>query len=339
MSKVRKVEFLSVGGGIGSFCWVDTLRIHGVPANKIAVISPYKKPYTQLKKYCDAIKLTEDEKFRSDSGSRPDNFWGFPGYGLSEALDELKNHKFTKALKLIFQLFFEPFIFGYYSPTAGRVYKAIDRESERISWRKCLISGYATNLTKLSNGSFKINYNQNKSIIANVVHLSLGHSQISTSENTINAYEITDKKWEFITKSGGVVMVIGRGASAQKIIDYLLKFKNIKIVSLHRETEKTNDFRGLTQKRFLSWRLQQFNWPKAVFGGGLMDKIDPIWSLPSATPDKKWLTKLKKAIKVGKYRITKTPIKADFVINCSGFIENVFYHKFYSKLCKNTIYL
>ena len=178
MAKVREVEYLSIGGGMGSFCWVDTLRIHGVSFKDICVISPNKKPYRQLKLYCDAIGLTKNQRLRSDSGSRPDNFWGFPGYGLSEALDELKNKKFTKAAKLLLQLFFEPFIFGYYSPAAGRVYKALEREAKRIDWEKSLIIGHANNLTKFPDGRFKITYSRDNSIIARVVHLSLGHGKL-----------------------------------------------------------------------------------------------------------------------------------------------------------------
>ncbi len=334
MASIPEVDFLSIGGGMGSFCWVDTLRIHGVSSKDICVISPNKKPYHQLKLYCDAIGLTKTQRLRSDSGSRPDNFWGFPGYGLSEALDELKNQNFTKTAKLLFQLFFEPFIFGYYSPTAGRVYKALEREAKRIGWEKLLITGNANNLTKLPDGRFKITYDRGNSITAKVVHLSLGHGKVRKRKNAIAAYEMTDRLWKRIVKRGGTVLVIGRGTAAQKIMERLLNLKKVKVISLHREAENPKDSRGAKQKRFMSWRLQQFNWPRAAFGGRFMDEYDKLWSLPSTTPDKNWIKKVKIAIKEGRNEIVKTTAKADYTIDCSGFTESAKNHKFYSKLIK-----
>lgn len=324
MAKVREVDFLSIGGGIGSFCWVDTLRIHGVPAEKIAVISPSEKPYHQFKAYCDAIGLTKNDRLRSDSGSRPDNFWGFPGYGLTEAL---------KKPKILLQLLFEPFIFGYYSPTAGQVYKALDREAVRISWSKMLVNGKAVSLTKQRDGRFLVECKPKNRVIARVVHLSLGHGKV---RNTKNPYKLNDKLLKEITKKGGKVLVIGRGTGAQKIVDKLLDSKKLKVISFHAEPEEPTDSRGVKQKRLLTWRLQQFNWPRAAFGGGLMGQNDYLWSLPSATPDKNWIKKLQKSMEEGRYQIVSNSknLKYDFKIDCTGFDEQAINHKLYSTLIK-----
>ena len=92
-------KFVSIGGGIGSFCWVDALRVHGVSKKDISVIGIHETPYRQFKVYCDNSGLHEDSRIRSDSSARPDNFWGFPGYALSEVFDEIKKWHLTKFLK------------------------------------------------------------------------------------------------------------------------------------------------------------------------------------------------------------------------------------------------
>lgn len=333
MTKVQEVKFLTIGGGIGSFIWADMLRIHGTAHKDILVLSKNKKPYEQLKKYCDAIGLTKDGRLRSDSGSRPDNFWGFPGYGLSEVIDNFKNLKVLSGAKLLAQLFIEPYVFGYYSPTAGQVYKAIDREAKRINWDQMLIDGSAVSLTKQPDGRFLVECRPKNKIIATVVHLSLGHGKV---RSTKNPYKLSDKFLKEITKKAGKVLVVGRGSAAQQIVDRLLNYKRIKVVSLHKEVEDQKDSRGIKQKRFLTWRLQQFNWPRAAFGGALMGQKDYLWSLPSATPDKAWINKLRKSMKEKRYEIVLNSkgLKYDYKIDCTGFDEQAANHKFYSSLIK-----
>lgn len=333
MAKVQEVKFLSIGGGIGSFVWVNALRIHGVPAEDILVVSENKMPYYQLKKYCDAIGLTARERLRSDSGARPDNFWGFPGYGLSEAYENLKSHKFASGVKILLQLFIEPFAFGYYSPTAGRVYNALSREARRISWEKSKVAGRAVSIEKLPDGRFRVLCNPQRTIITNVVHLSLGHGKIRKTSNSLPAYELTESLWKKISKKGGTVLVVGRGTTAQKVVERLLNMKNIEVVSLHRDLANIKDSRGLMQRKLHSWRLQQFNWPRAAFSDTLIGQ-DLQWYAPSAVPNTNFINIVKKNIISGRYKIVenKKGIQENFTIDCTGFDERAKTNKLYAKL-------
>ena len=54
--------FVSVGGGIGSFCWVNILRVHGVAQSNIAVVAQNRLAYQQFKQYCDHSGLTPQDR-------------------------------------------------------------------------------------------------------------------------------------------------------------------------------------------------------------------------------------------------------------------------------------
>jgi pSer/pThr/pTyr-binding forkhead associated (FHA) protein len=339
-----KKKFVLIGGGIGSFCFYNCLRVHGVSAQDIAVITTNKKPYDQFKAYCDSIGLKSNHRLRSDSGSRPDNFWGFPGYGLSETINLLKAKKFVDATKLAVQLFTEPVISSYYSPTAGQVYKGINKEIRRSKWSKSTVRGNAISLKLLEGKGYEISYKNGKKqrLIAEHVHLSLGHGTPIKHKKSLSAYYLDSDIIKRIKKKGGKVIVIGRGTAAAKVVEKLLHLKTnkkIQIVSLHRnKLSKQVDFRNAEQKRFKSWRLQQFNWPRNSFGGEYTNVRDidrhwkSLWSAPTTVPNKSWVSLLRENIKNGKYRITYENEKADFTIDCSGFDESVDKNKFYKRI-------
>lgn len=334
-------KFVTIGGGIGSFCYHSALRIHGVASNDIAVITPHKKPYHQFKIYCDEIDL---DKLRSDSSSRPDNFWGFPGYGLQKAIHLIKQGEILKGLRILFQLFMEPFLVSYYCPTPNDVFKAINKEAKRTDWDKSLHLGKALSLSKLDNGQYEVRFEDLKSkkhsIIAEHVHLALGHG--------LSNFNANKNIFSNIKSKGGTVLVRGRGTSAARMIARLLEIKSkkrIEVVSLHRnELPDYADSRRLKQRQFMNWRIQQFNWPKSAFSGELMEKVReagtrkyfPQWGLPSTTPDKKWISLINKSIKEGRYKIvfSENNIKADYIIDCTGFNENPKLNKFYHSLIR-----
>lgn len=49
---VEEFDFLSVGGGLGSFIWADLLRISGVKTEKIIALGLEKEPYARYKRLC-----------------------------------------------------------------------------------------------------------------------------------------------------------------------------------------------------------------------------------------------------------------------------------------------
>ncbi len=81
---VMETTYLAVGGGIGSFTWVDHLRIYGVPAEQIMAIGLEPAPMGRYQRLCRNSQIPLYERLRSNSESCPDNIWGWPSYGLRE---------------------------------------------------------------------------------------------------------------------------------------------------------------------------------------------------------------------------------------------------------------
>ena len=82
---VRDVDFVTVGGGVGSFVTVDYLRICGVPPERIRVLTQLDYPWQTYEYLTRVSQIPSGERLRSDSASRPDCIWGFPSYAFSEA--------------------------------------------------------------------------------------------------------------------------------------------------------------------------------------------------------------------------------------------------------------
>ena len=78
-------KFVTVGGGIGSFVTVDFLRIYGVPASDITVLTQLETPWSSYEYLTRVSQIPRTERLRSDSKSTPDNIWGFPSYAVREA--------------------------------------------------------------------------------------------------------------------------------------------------------------------------------------------------------------------------------------------------------------
>lgn len=376
-------KFISLGGGVGSFCWVDALRIHGTKKEEIAVVSHFARPYQQFKYFCEGSALFETDRLRSDSGTRPDNFWGFPGYAVDEIIDHAKAKKFAQALKTVWQILSEPILQDYYTPTAGRIYKSLNREMKRIGWSEMLQIGHILFLRKLKDGRYAIFYvtkeREIRAVLSGIVHISLGHKVKNSSYDMIDGtqskvmggYSIKKEVFESLEKNGGRVVITGRGITAARVIQQLLKINNpnITVTSLFRnEAENLKDHRNLSQNIFNGWRLQSFNWPRSSFAGPLKEyyeKIDKYkrpqvskaWSVPTTSPRKKWLKTIKNALKRGNYlvfygeidqlrneenhlliKLKNTEgkiyhsIKTDYLIDCVGFDDKISQNDFYKDL-------
>ncbi len=141
------VPFVTVGGGIGSFVMVDYLRIAGVPADRIKVLTQHDRPYEQYAFLCANSQIPGPERLRSDSGSCPDNIWGFPAYAIREAVAE-------RTLKPLWNVFTEPVIKDYYTPRAGHVFRALDREAARIGWTGLLERGQVRMVRRRAGGGY-----------------------------------------------------------------------------------------------------------------------------------------------------------------------------------------
>jgi hypothetical protein len=96
---VETVKFCAVGGGLGSYTFVDHAPCFGVPASDIVVISTDKISHATHKRYCrdsqipdprsqipdprsqipdPRSQIPDHERLQSNSLSTPDNIWGVP---------------------------------------------------------------------------------------------------------------------------------------------------------------------------------------------------------------------------------------------------------------------
>jgi hypothetical protein len=82
---VVDVPLVTIGAGIGSFQLILHLRIAGVPTSAIAVLGVNDLPWQTYEYLTRVSQIPRGERLRSDSGSTPDNIWGFPSYALREA--------------------------------------------------------------------------------------------------------------------------------------------------------------------------------------------------------------------------------------------------------------
>jgi len=70
---VDECDYAAIGAGLGSFIWVDLLRISGVKIDKIVALGLEKEPYARYKRLCLNSQIPLRERLRSNSDSCPDN--------------------------------------------------------------------------------------------------------------------------------------------------------------------------------------------------------------------------------------------------------------------------
>ena len=102
---VEEVDYATIGGGLGSFVWVDYLRIYGVKASQIAAIGIEPQPYSRYKQLCLSSQIPLHERLRSNSDSCPDNVWGFPSYAFREAWHDASQGRLGASLSHLWQVF------------------------------------------------------------------------------------------------------------------------------------------------------------------------------------------------------------------------------------------
>ena len=292
---VEEVRFCAVGGGLGSFVWVDHLRCYGVAAEDIRAIGTEETCYQTYKRYCKNSQIPDHERLRSNSLSRPDNIWGFPGYALREV------GKGT-GFKGVLQVLAEPTLAESYTPRAGDVFDSLDREAARIGWPDIHVKAQVLGLRKTTDGRYAVAYKlwggeavgeaRNRYLVADVVHLATGYPATRFVDDfqtfitnhpharaqVANAYEPHDQMYAEAERRGGPVQVVvrGRGIVASRIIQrlYEARAQNPQLRILHSMRTPLGPRDGATfrQSRRLvrnNVEIQPFNWPKSCWGGDL----------------------------------------------------------------------
>ena len=293
------VPFVTIGGGFGSFVLVDYLRIAGVPPEHIKVLTNVDRPYETYAYLCNNSQIPGHERLRSDSGSTPDNIWGFPAYALREAWRD-------KTIKPLWNVFAEPDVTDFYTPRAGDVFKAMDREMARIRWSSYLEKGQVRMVRRRQGGGYftiltpAAGTTRTKRIAfrSTFAHVSVGYPALrylpdlqayrdtyQDFRTVVNAYEPHEHVYEDLKRRPGLVMVRGSGIVASRILQRLIDDRDkhgaqTTIIHLFRtyRTEPKSDRRwGLGKQPVKTgWAYQGFNITKASWGGQHKFKLQKL---------------------------------------------------------------
>ena len=300
-----ETDYLAIGGGVGSFIWVDHLRVFGVAEGQIRVIGVNANSWDKWGEYCENSQIPPRERIRSNSISTPDNIWGFPGYASRETLSELGRGN-LKALKYVFQVFGEPALAESYTPRLSHIFSSMAKEQQRIGWSRMFAFGRAIALRKTDDGRFVLAYrvphdqsdggDRDRFWIARHVHLATGYPSTRylpilqafkrkhrDNIQVVNAYENHEAVYRRLEQKGGTVVVQGRGIVASRVLQrlYEARAKNRQISVLH--LMRSPVARGHAfdlSRRSVSHdvELQPFNWPKSCWGGAyrrLLEEASP----------------------------------------------------------------
>ena len=294
-----ETTYLTLGGGLGSFVWIDHLLIFGADPSEVRAIGVEPKPYGKFWRFAGQSQIPIHERLRSDSGSTPDNIWGWPGYAVREAYDHFTKGKFGIVNRILWQIFAEPALAETFTPVAERVFKSIDREAKRIGWENIWEYGRIRSIRKTDDGRYIVGYSQSdasgrshKLIVAQYVHLAVGYPGIrflrdlqnyraSTQdfEHVVNAYEDHNHVYDHLAAHGGTVLLRGRGIVASRILQRIDEIRrtnpNITIIHLMRAPRPSGATYGQAQRMVEHhFEYQPFNWPKATVGGDLRQLLE-----------------------------------------------------------------
>ncbi len=287
---IETVDYASVGGGFGSLAWVDLLRIAGVRTDQIVVLSPEKSVYGRYHQLCRHVHIESKERSRSAADACPDNLWGFPSYGLREALQKLARGQLKQGLQILWQIFTEPLLGQQYGPTDQQILKAVDREVARISWQSMLRYALVQSIRKTTDGRYVLLFNRGDSyalVIARYVHLATGYpaieflpdlqqyrQQTKDFKSVVNAYENHDHIYDQLSQRGGKIMLRGAGMIAGRILQHIYAVRrthpdqNIDVIHLWAAAHQQGQQYGVAQRPVhLGYEIQPLEWPKSTWGG------------------------------------------------------------------------
>lgn len=302
--QVFETTYLAIGGGLGSFVWVDHLLIFGADPRQIISVGLEPKPHGRYERLCKNSQIPHHERLRSNSDSCPDNIWGWPGYAVRESWYSFIRADFSNAIKVLWQIFVEPAKGLTYTPRAGDVFGSIDQEAARIGWSNIWRYGRVKAIRKTDDGRYAIAYSQTSKdkgrrqavILAPYVHIAVGYpgvrflqdlqryrEQTGDFQHVVNAYEAHDHVYRQLERQGGTVMVRGRGIVSSRIVQrlYEARQKNPNISILHlmrRPIAEGFRYKKAQRESDNHWEFQPFNWPKAGWGGDLrvlLEKATP----------------------------------------------------------------
>ncbi len=336
---VDEVDYAAIGAGLGSFVWVDLLRIYGVKCSSIAALGIDPLPYSRYKQLCLCSQIPLHERLRSNSDSCPDNIWGWPSYALREVWHDAVHGRLREALGYLWQVFAEPTFAQTYTPRAENVFASLDREAKRIGWEQMFRYASVRSIRKTTDGRYAIAYSRTSTgqrshafLVAHYVHLATGYPAVKflpdlqayrekthDFKSVLNAYEPHNHVYDHLEKYGGTVLIRGRGIVAsrimQRVYEARLRNSQIRLVHLMRSPKPQGNKFGLSQRRVEHhYEYQPFNWPKACWTGELremLEKADPQqrqrlladWGGTTTALRRDWRHIVEEGLKLGWYKI------------------------------------
>jgi hypothetical protein len=291
---VADVPFVSIGGGIGSFVTADYLRIAGVPHDRIRVLSNIGHPWQTYEYLTRVSQIPRRERIRSDSASRPDNIWGFPSYGLAEAVRD-------RSLKPLWQLLVEPVGADYYTPRASQVFAGLEREARRIGYAEMVVRGQVRMVRRRQGGGYftiltppaGATPTRRVAYRSQFVHLAVGYpglkflpelqafrTEHQDFHHVVSAYEDHEHVYALARSRPAVIMLRGGGIVASRVLQRLMDDRarlglSTQIVHLFRTyVSGSHGPHAWSRRRGGDgFAYQGFNYPKSVWGGQLKTRI------------------------------------------------------------------
>jgi hypothetical protein len=336
------VPFVSIGGGMGSFAMVDHLRIAGVPAKDIRVLTALTSPWENYAYLTGVAQLPPEYRIRSDASSMPDNIWGFPSYAVRTAFSAKSVKGFVKPL---WNVLTENIWSDYWTPLAGQVFEGLKREADRIGYWDTLAVGQARMVRKRAGGGYfsiltpKAEFDPQRdtghriAYRSKYVHLAVGYPSVrflpdlqayrrdyGDGYRFVNSYEPHEHVYTDLTMRAGTVLVRGGGITASAILHRLITDRErhgarTQILHLLRTDVQGSHGPSLFMRRRGGdgWAYQGFNWPKSSWGGQLKVRLEKLpeeerlrlWRVMkgSTTPRRRlWQRQLKQGRREGFYR-------------------------------------
>lgn len=291
---VRDVPFVSVGGGLGSFAMADLLRIAGVGAEQIAVVSDIRRPDETYRYLAENSQIPEHERLRSDAGSVMDNIWAFPSYAMREAAHE-------HTARPVWQVLTEPLLSEFFTPRSGEVYRSVEREAQRIGWEQMRVMAHVRMVRRRTGGGYftlatppagssptrRVAYRSSH------VHLAVGYPGLRFLEDlqeyrdtyedyqrVVNAYEPHEHVYEEAKRRPCTILVRGSGIVASRVLQRLIDDRDrvggdTTIIHLFRNYVggPQGDDPRFRRPGGNGFAYQAFNYPKAAWGGQLRNRL------------------------------------------------------------------
>ncbi len=333
------VPFVTIGGGIGSFVTTDYLRICGVPPESIKVLTSLDVPWQSYEYLTRVSQVPRKERLRSDSASTPDNIWGFPSYAVREAFSAKSVAGFFAPL---WNVMVEPIFADYYTPKAGQVFEAIEREYHRIRYPLSVVKGQVRMVRRRAQGGYftiltppaGASATRRVAFRSLYVHVAVGYPGLKflpdlqeyrdrhrDFSRVVNAYESHEHIYDQLkAQGGGTVMLRGGGIVASRVLQRLIDDRD----ALRLKTQILHVFRTyitgshgpsifMRRRGGDGWAYQGFNYPKSVWGGQLKSRMRKLEGKDRAdlyktiggtnTPIRKnWQEQLKRGRREGWYQ-------------------------------------